>query len=320
MRVLSGVKPTGEQTHLGNYFGAMKRFVELQDQHECLFFVAGYHALTTIQDASQMEKNSTEVVREYLAIGLDPQKAHLFLQTAVPEVTELAWILNCVTPMGLLERAHAYKDALAKNKSVNVGVFDYPVLMAADILIYDSDLVPVGKDQKQHVEIARDLAESFNHIFGETFKLPEPLIDETTQTIPGLDGQKMSKSYHNTLMLFETEENIRKKIMGIPTDSKTVAEPKDPNQCNLYQLYKLVDPAGAETLAKHYQAGGLGYGEIKQRLIEKILAFLKPLREKYQSITETEIQQTLKKGGTFAKKLAQAKIQAVRKKVGFPIY
>ena len=241
--LLSGVKPTG-RVHIGNYFGAMKQFVEMQNEHESYVFIADYHAITTVQDKEQMKQGIIDVALDYLAIGLDPKKVVLFKQSDVPQVHELNWIFNCITTMPYLMRAHAYKDAEAKNKEINVGLFDYPLLMAADILIQDADVVPVGQDQKQHVEYARDTAQKFNNIFCEgksadgIFKLPEPLILESVETVPGTDGRKMSKSYGNVIPLFATNEEIKKAVMSIPTDSKGVDEPKDPDTNHIFNIHK----------------------------------------------------------------------------------
>ena len=236
--LLSGVKPTG-RPHIGNYFGAMRQFVELQNEYESFIFIPDYHGLNTVQNAKEMSDNILGVAMDFLAIGLDPKKVTLFKQSDITEHTELAWIFNTITTMPYLMRAHAYKDAEAKNKEISVGTFDYPVLMAADILMYDTDIVPVGQDQKQHVEIARDIAQKFNSTFGETFKLPKELIMESVKVVPGIDGRKMSKSYHNTIPLFATDEEIKKAVMSIPTDSRGVDEPKDIENDKVLALHKL---------------------------------------------------------------------------------
>ncbi len=225
--------------HIGNYFGAMKQFVDLQNEYDCHIFIADYHAITTVQDKEKLTQGIIDVALDYLAIGLDPKKVTLFKQSDIPQVAELAWIFNCITTVPYLMRAHAFKDAEAKNKEVSVGLFDYPILMASDILIQDADVVPVGQDQKQHVEYARDTAQKFNRVFGDTFKIPEPYIIETVETIPGTDGRKMSKSYGNVIPLFATDEEIKKAVMSIPTDSKGVAEPKNPYESNLFLIHKL---------------------------------------------------------------------------------
>ena len=240
MRILSGIQPSG-RPHIGNFFGMMEPAIRLQDEGDALYFIADYHSLTTISDASVLRQNVRDLAIDFLACGLDPEKATFFRQSDVPEVTELSWILSTVTPMGLLERCHSYKDKVANKVSPSHGLFAYPVLMAADILIYDSDVVPVGKDQKQHVEVTRDIAQKINDRYGdELLRIPEPRIRETTATVPGLDGQKMSKSYDNTIPLFEAEKPLRKKIMRIVTDSTPVEDPKDPESSYIVELYKLV--------------------------------------------------------------------------------
>jgi tryptophanyl-tRNA synthetase len=316
--LISGVKPTG-RPHIGNYFGAMKQFVDLQEEYEARVFIADFHALTTVQNAEELSRNTLDVAMDYLAIGIDPDKALLFKQSDVPEVCELGWIFNCITTMPYLMRAHAYKDAQAKNAEINVGVFDYPLLMAADILIQDADVVPVGLDQKQHIEYARDTAEKFNRIFGETFKLPDALILESVKTVPGTDGQKMSKSYGNTIGLFAEDDEIKKAVMGIPTNSQGVEEPKDPEADNVFALHKLF--ADQETLAaleKRYREGGIGYKESKDILIENIKNFVAPLREKRREIAsdESAVRKILAEGGERARKIAREKILAVRRQIG----
>lgn len=316
--ILSGIKPTASSTHLGNYFGAVKQFVDLQKpENENLYFLANYHALTTVKNKKELEDNTWAMLREYIAYGLDPQQSTIFLQSDVPEVTELAWILNCLAPMGLLERAHAYKDAMAKGKEANVGLFDYPVLMAADILIYQSTHVPVGKDQKQHVEIARDLAEKFNHHFGETFVLPEPLIMKDTAVVPGIDGDKMSKSYNNFVGAFETEKEISKKIMSIKTDSLGVDEIKDPEQSIIVQLLRLVGkPETVKIVEAKFRQGGMGYGDAKKVLLAETLEYFAPMRERYQSVSQKQLEEVVADGAKKARKLVQTTMQEVRRKVG----
>jgi len=269
MRILSGIQPSGA-LHLGNYFGMMKPAIELQSQGDAFYFIADYHSMTSLFDPEQRRQNIINVALDFLACGLDPQKSTFFIQSHVPEVTELTWILSTVTPMGLLERCHSYKDKISKGISPNHGLFAYPVLMAADILIYDSNIVPVGKDQKQHVEVTRDIAIKFNQQYGETFVIPEPMIREETAIVPGTDGQKMSKSYGNTIEIFGDEKTIRKKIMSLVMDSRSPNEPKPDAEKNLaIQLMKLVAPP---QVAKEYEdrlrAGGLGYAELKKKLFE----------------------------------------------------
>ena len=269
MRILSGIQPSGA-LHLGNYFGMMRPALDLQEQGEAFYFIADYHSMTSLFDAAQRRRNTLDVALDFLACGLDPKRTVFFRQSDVPEVTELTWILSTVTPMGLLERAHSYKDKTAKGIAASHGLFAYPVLMAADILIYDSNLVPVGRDQKQHVEMTRDIAIKFNEQYGQTFVIPEPQIREEVAVVPGTDGQKMSKSYGNTIEIFGDEKATRKKIMGIVMDSRTPAEPKPDADRNVaIQLLKLVAPAAvAKDFEGRLRAGGLGYGDLKQALFE----------------------------------------------------
>lgn len=317
--ILSGIKPTGDHVHLGNYFGAMKQYVDLQqrDDSERLYFIANYHALTTMRSADDLKQNSWNILREYLAAGIDTDKSSIFIQSDIPEHTELAWILNCLAPVGLLERAHAYKDALAKGKEANMGLFDYPVLMAADILIYQSHLVPVGRDQKQHIEIARDLAEKFNHYYGDTFVLPEPLIIEQVENIPGIDGEKMSKSYNNTVSPFSDNKDMEKKIMAIKTDSLGVDEPKSLENNTILTLLRLV--ADEHTIAhveNKFRTGGMGYGEAKKILLAKIQEYFGPMQKRYQEITDQELQAAVKAGAQKACTIARTTLALVRQRVG----
>jgi len=316
--LLSGVKPSGHP-HLGNYFGAMKQFVALQDDYESYIFIADLHALTTVQNKEEMNKYIYDIAVDYLAIGLDPKKVTLYKQSDVPQVSEMAWILNCITTMPFLMRAHAFKDAEAKNKEINVGLFDYPVLMAADILLPDADVVPVGNDQKQHVEIARDIAQKFNNIFGETFKLPEPMIFENVGTIIGTDGQKMSKSYQNTIKLFATDEELKKAIMGIITDSKDVKDKKEPEKCNIFNLHKLFSSdEELRELGERYTNGEIGYKESKEILLKNVTDFIKPMREEREKIQKDReyVLNILEKGGNNVEKRISKKMEEVRKKVG----
>lgn len=284
MRALTGIKPTATP-HIGNLLGMIEPALRLQDTHDAYYFIADYHALTTLHDREKMRQYSREVAATWLALGLDPARTVLFAQSDVPEVAELAWLLACVTGVGALERAHAYKAAQEAGKDINVGTFFYPVLMAADILAYDSDHVPVGKDQKQHVEMARDMALAFNHRFGEVFVVPEPLIRDEVATIPGLDGRKMSKSYGNAVEVWLPSKQLRKKLMGIVTDSKGVDDVKDPDTCNVFSLYKLfATPDQVAALAARYRAPGLGYGHAKQELFEVMDAQLAPARERYEAL------------------------------------
>jgi len=280
MRVLSGIQSSGK-LHLGNYLGAMKQHIELQHEHECLFFIANYHSLTTVQDPALLRQLTVDVALDYLAMGLDPKKAWLFRQTDVPEVTELTWILSSVTGKGLMERATSYKDKTAKGITPSMGLFCYPILMAADILIYRSDLVPVGKDQVQHIEMTQDMAAYFNTTFKrEVLKRPEVKLNEA-MVVPGIDGQKMSKSYGNTIPLFDLPAQIRKLIMSIKTDSTPVEAPKNPETCNVFALYKLLANAEeVKELEGAYRKGGMGYGEAKKRLAEVTERLLAPARER----------------------------------------
>lgn len=309
-RLLSGVKPTG-RPHIGNYFGAIKQFVDLQDEHESFVFVADYHALTTAhsqRNPEEVRDSIKDVVRTYLAAGIDPNKTTLFQQSAIHEHTELAWIFECLTTMPYLMRAHAFKDAEAKNKEISVGTFNYPMLMAADILLYDPDVVPVGKDQQQHVEYARDTAEKFNNLYGDTFAVPEHIILEGVATVPGTDGQKMSKSYNNTIPLFGTKEEISKAVMGIVTDSEG-GRPE-----NVYAIHKLFK-SESELEALYSEKEG-SYKELKEALIEDIEALVAPMRERYESITDEEIKNVIAQGAEKARERAQAKLIDVRQKVG----
>lgn len=311
--LLSGVKPTG-RIHIANYFGAMKQFVDLANEYESYVFIADYHALNFIQDKEEMQKNIIDVLLDYLAIGLDPEKVVIFKQSDVLEHTELAWVFDTITTVPYLERAHAFKDARAKNKEINVGTFNYPMLMAADILLYSPDIVPVGQDQKQHVEYARDTAQKFNKIFGETFKLPKEVIMKDLENIPGIDGRKMSKSYNNTIPLFASHEEIKKCVMSIVTDSGE-GIPQ-----NVYAIHNLLRPASE--LLPIYQNKTGKYKELKEILIEDLEKFIAPLREKRKEF-EKDIPRALvvlKAGGGKARKVAEAKMQEVREKIGVEVY
>ena len=316
-RLLSGVKPTG-RPHLGNYLGALRQFVDLAKSHESFVFIADYHALNSIHDANQMRQNTIDLILDYLAIGLDPKEVVLFKQSDLAEHTELCWIFNTFTTMPYLMRAHAYKDAQAKNKEINVGTFDYPMLMAADILLYEPDIVPVGADQKQHVEYARDTAEKFNSLFGATFKLPEPYIPKEIAIIPGVDGQKMSKSYNNTIPLFADSDVIRKATMSIVTDSLGVEESKDPEKCNIFALHKHFSKDMLADLEKRYREGGIGYKESKEILADNILKFVTPMRELRSELSKEKglIEKVLEQGREKAHAVASAKMQDVKKKIG----
>ncbi len=320
--LLSGVKPTG-RVHIGNYFGAMKQFVDLQDEFDCYIFIADYHAMTTVQNKEELSKGIIDVALDYLAVGLDPKKVILFKQSDVQEVAELTWIFNCLTTVPYLERAHAYKDAQVKGKDVNVGLFDYPILMASDILIQDADIVPVGQDQKQHIEYARDIAQKFNNAYGETFKLPKPLILTHVETVPGIDGRKMSKSYDNVIPLFATDEEIKKAVMKIPTDSKGIDESKNPDESILFAIHKLfLSAENTKPLKERYEKGGMGYKEAKELLIKDLISFIKPMREKREMLAKDmdSVLDILKEGGKRASMNAEKKMKEIREKVGVEIY
>ncbi|MEY2526740.1 MAG: tryptophanyl-tRNA synthetase, partial [Verrucomicrobiota bacterium] len=283
-RILSGLQPSGA-LHIGNYFGMIQRAIALQDEGEAFYFIANYHALTSVRDPDVLRENSRRVAIDFLACGFDPERGALFMQSDVPQVTELSWILSTVAPMGLLERAHSYKDKLARGIPATVGLFGYPVLMAADILIYDSDVVPVGKDQKQHVEITRDLAVKINETYGQVFKLPEPRIHAATETVPGIDGQKMSKSYGNTIDLFGEEKETRKRVMGLVTDSTPVEQPKDPVKSTIVQLYSLfASKDEIASMQERFRKGGTGYGDFKKELFEKLWEYFSPLRKRREEL------------------------------------
>lgn len=320
-RLLSGIQPSGIM-HLGNYFGAIKQFVDLQNDYDSFVFIADLHAITTIQNKEKLSKNILDIALDYLACGLDPEKVCLFKQSDVAEVAELAWYFNCITTMSYLERATAYKDANLKVKEVNVGLFDYPILMAADILIYDSQVVPVGQDQKQHVEYARDTAQKFNNIFGETFVIPEPLIMKEVAVVPGIDGKKMSKSYNNTIPLFGIDEEIKKAVMKIVTDSKGTDEPKNPDTCNIFALHKLfLNKDELENLRDKYMKGGLSYKESKEMLLTEILNLIKPMREKREMYAKDldKVREILNNGAKKAKTEALKKMNIIRNNVGVNI-
>ncbi|MBN2449108.1 MAG: tryptophan--tRNA ligase [Lentisphaeria bacterium] len=317
-RVLSGIQPSGT-LHLGNYFGMMKPAVELQDGNECFYFIADYHALTQLPDPALLRQRSRGVAVDFLACGLDPLRTTFFRQSDVPEVHELTWVLNCMTPVGLLERCHSYKDKVARGIEANHGLFSYPVLMAADILIYGSHLVPVGKDQKQHLEVTRDIAVRFNNRYGEILVVPEALIREDVAVVPGLDGQKMSKSYDNTIEIFAAGKAARSRIMKIVTDSTPLEDPKDPEACNVFALYRLMaTEAEREALAQRYRAGNMGYGHAKQALAEKYEEFFGPMRERRRELLEHPdlVEDILRTGAARARAAARETLNRVRAAVG----
>ena len=318
LRILSGIQPSG-RLHIGNYFGAMRQHLQLQQQHDGFYFIADFHALTSSPSPKEIAEHSLDVAIDYLALGLDTEKTVFWLQSDVPEVTEFAWILSCITPMGLLQRCVSYKDKVAQGLSPNHGLFAYPVLQAADILIYDADLVPVGADQKQHIEVTRDIAVRFNNKYGEILTIPKDQILETVAVVPGVDGRKMSKSYDNTIEIFEPEKSVKKKIMRIVTDSTPVEDPKDPETCNVFALLKLV--ASPDELAQwqdKYRNGGMGYGEVKKRLAELVVEYFRPYREKRAELeNDTEyVKSVLADGAKRAKAAAKQKLGQIRKATG----
>ena len=318
-RILSGVQPSGT-LHLGNYFGAMRQHVALQHEGEAYYFIADFHALTTVQDRERLPALVRDVALDYLAIGLDPERATFFRQSDVPEVTELTWLLATVTPMGLLERATSYKDKIARGLAPRAGIFLYPVLMAADILAYQSDLVPVGKDQVQHLEMARDMADAFHSAFRcEVFRRPAARLAEHAEVVPGTDGQKMSKSYGNTIDLFAEGKALKTAVMSIKTDSRVVEEPKDPESCDVYRIYRLVaEPAQAATMAQRLAAGGYGYGDAKKELLAAIDARFGPLREKRRQLAAdpAHVEEVLVQGARRARAVASATLERAREAVG----
>jgi tryptophanyl-tRNA synthetase len=318
-RTLSGIKPTGVP-HLGNYLGMIKPALALQRSHEAFYFIADYHALTSVRDPALMREQSYDLVATFAALGMDFAAHTFFRQSDVPEVTELTWLLACVTPFGLLERAHAYKDARARGADIEHGLVTYPVLMAADILIYDSHEVPVGRDQQQHLEMTRDIAQRFNHIFGETFILPEARIEDDVATIPGTDGRKMSKSYRNELPLFSTAKELRKAVMRIVTDSKGVEDPKEPDTCNVFQIFRhFAPPEAQKAWAQRYRAGGMGYGEIKQATFEAIDAEVGRYRDAYFALRgdAPRMEQILAAGAAKARGVARGVLNRARERVGY---
>jgi tryptophanyl-tRNA synthetase len=315
---LSGIQPTG-RLHIGNFFGAMRQHLQLQNEHDCFYFIADFHALTSNPSPADIAANSLNVAMDYISLGLNTEKTVFWRQSDVPEVTELTWLLSCVTPKGLLERCTSYKDKVAQGLSPNHGLFAYPVLQAADILIYESDLVPVGADQKQHIEVARDIAIRFNNSYGEIFTIPREYIIESAAVVPGIDGRKMSKSYSNTIEIFEPEKSVGKKIMQIITDSTPVEEPKDPNKCNVFALLKLVaSPGELNEWENRYRSGGMGYSEAKKRLSELMIEYFKPFRHKRAELENNTdyVKEILTKGAARAKAVAAKTLARARKAVG----
>ena len=317
-RILSGIQPSGK-LHIGNYFGMMEPMLAHMASSELYVFIVDLHALTSVQDPERLRRGTLEAAADFLALGLDPDRCTFWVQSDVPEVCELTWLLSIVTPMGLLERCHSYKDKVAKNIPASHGLFSYPVLMAADILLYQPHLVPVGKDQKQHIEVTRDIAIRFNNTFGETFLVPDGEISENTAVIPGLDGQKMSKSYDNTIPIFADEKELRKKVMAIQTDATPVEAPKNPDTCNLYTLLKLFAPEDKMAeVHELYVNGGAAYGYLKQDLFELINARFAPARKRKQELLDNPdyVRQVLAKGADKAREKAMKTLQLARERVG----
>lgn len=317
-RILSGIQPSGT-LHIGNYFAMMRPMIHFQAEHELFCFIVNFHALTSVEDGDELRKNTLHAAMDFIALGLDPERCHFWVQGDVPEVTELTWILACQTSLGLLERSHSYKDKIAKGLTPNSGLFTYPVLMAADILLYQANVIPVGRDQKQHVEITRDIAERFNNVYGETFTLPEPLISDDIAVIPGIDGQKMSKSYDNTINIFEDDKTLKKKVMRIVTDSTPVEAPKNPETCNVFNLYRLFAPADrVANLRDRYEKGGTGYGEVKKELVELIWEYFRPFRERRAELAKdpVAVRNILKRGAEKTRAVALVTLNDVRKRVG----
>ena len=318
MRILSGIQPSGK-LHIGNYFGMMKPAIELQARGDAYLFIANYHALTTNEDPSALHEDTLDVALDFLACGLDPDRSVFFRQSDVPEVTELTWLLSTVTPMGLLERCHSYKDKTARGITPSHALFAYPVLMASDILAYQSNLVPVGRDQKQHVEVTRDIAIKFNNKFGDVFTVPEVDIRDDVAVVPGIDGQKMSKSYDNHILLFGSEKDTRARIMRIVTDSTPLEEPKDPDRCNVFALYKLVaSDDEVNDLAARYRAGGFGYGDAKKLLFETFWNAFAPFRERRRALKEDieGVERILRDGSGKARAEARLTLDRARASMG----
>lgn len=317
-RVLSGIQPSGS-LHIGNYFGMIKRMIEYQDSSDLFCFIANLHSLTTLIDREKMKILTLEAAMDMLALGIDPDKCYFWVQSDVPETTELAWILSCLTPIGLMERAHSYKDKVAKGLLPNLGLFNYPILMAADILINQAQVVPVGKDQKQHIEMARDIAIKFNNTFGNVFTIPEPEIRDDVAVVPGTDGQKMSKSYGNTIPIFADDSVIKKAVMGIVTDSKGVDEPKEPKGNTVYELFNLfATKAESKEMADKFRKGGMGYGDAKKVLLERIITTFKPFREKrtYLENHPKKVETILAEGAEKVREISSDTIQKIREATG----
>jgi len=317
--ILSGITPSGK-LHLGNYFGAIRQHIQMQEEGDAFYFIANYHSLTSITDGDEIRENTLDIALDYLALGLDPEKCTFFAQSDVPQVTELAWILGTFCPVSLMEKGVAYKDKVAQGMSPNIGLFTYPILQAADILIYNSDLVPVGQDQKQNIEICRDLAGKVNHIYDkELLKLPEEHIVESVAVVPGIDGRKMSKSYNNTIGIFDEGKTLKKKVMSIETDSTPLDEPKDPDSCNVFALIKLfADEQTREEIARKYRAGGYGYGHAKKELLGMIEDYFTEAREKRKKLAKKPdyVTEILREGGKKARERAETVMGPLREATG----
>jgi len=321
-RVLSGIQASGT-LHIGNYLAMMKPMIDFQDTSELFCFIANYHAMTSLADGKILAQNTIEAATDFLALGMNPEKSYFWVQSDIPEVNELTWILSCHTPLGLLERSHSYKDKIAKGLTPNTGLYTYPILMAADILLFQANFVPTGKDQKQHMEITRDIAIKFNNTYGEVFVIPETHIPKEFEVIPGIDGQKMSKSYGNTLNMFDDEKTLKKNIMKIVTDSTPVEEPKDPNKCTVFALYKLfADETQTEQMSNRYLQGGMGYGEAKKELFELILNYFTPYRKKREELGSdpAQVANILKDGAFKAREVAYKTLDKVKRVVGLTYY
>ena len=321
-RILSGIQPSGS-LHIGNYFAMMKPMIEMQHENELFCFIVNYHAMTTTTDGKALKDYTINAAIDFLALGLDPEKTYFWIQSDVPEVTELTWILSCHTSLGLLERSHSYKDKLARGITPNTGLFTYPVLMAADILLYNAEIIPVGKDQKQHVEITRDIALRFNNTYGDVFVIPEPQIQDDLAVIPGIDGQKMSKSYDNTINIFEDEKPLKKKVMKIVTDSTPVEDPKNPDACNVFALYRLfAKESELNSMRERYLKGGMGYGEAKKELLSLMWEYFAPFRaERERYLNDPgEVINIMKKGAEKTRAVATEVLDSVKNAVGLRYY
>jgi tryptophanyl-tRNA synthetase len=318
LRVLSGIQPSG-RLHIGNYFGMMRPMIGWQERSELFCFIVNLHALTSVTDGTALAANTLEAAADFLALGLDPERTRFWVQGDVPEHCELTWILHNHTAMGLLERSHSFKDKAARRETPHHGLYSYPVLMAADILLYQADLVPVGKDQKQHLEIARDIAGAFNNVYGPVFTLPEPAIDPLLATVPGTDGQKMGKSYNNTIDIFIPKEELRKRVMSIVTDARSVEDVKDPDSCNLFAICRLfLDEDGERGLRERYLKPGLKYGEVKKELAETIWGYFAPFRDRREDILarKDDLRDVLRAGAAKARAVASVTMETVRERIG----